>query len=240
MTRHRPLLSSLCAATLVAGFAGCAPEGGDKVVLITNNVAAPVDTCVLTVSEAGPFRSSGIVDVLFPGAYFMLPQIENLATSNDGTLISNRTFFAEGFRVVLSSPDAATHAVIGSLSYSIPKGFTVAPDGGGFIASLRLLEPSVIELIAPTIPPNRPAIVIASVELIGNMGGDQVTSNKFEYPIEFCVGCLIRDLGPCDQLDPAFTLTIKGNACNPGQDDAVQCCTVPGNYVCPAIGTKQP
>ena len=241
MTRHRQLLSSLCAATLVAGFAACAQDGGDKTILITNNVAAPLDTCVLTVSEAGPFRSSGVVDAAFGEAYFLLPQIENLTTSNGGTLTANRTFFAEGFRVVLTSPGPATQAAIGSLgTYSIPKAFTVAPDGGGFIASLRLLEPKLIEAIRPTIPLDKRALVIASVELIGKVGGSQVTSNKFDYPIEFCVGCLIRSLGACAALDPAFTITLKGNACNPGQDNVVQCCQEPGGYVCPAVGTKKP
>lgn len=239
MTRHRQILSSLCAATLVAGFAACAQDGGDKTILITNNQAAPVDMCLLMPIETGPFRSSGTFDVLAPGGYLMLPQIKNLASSNGGTLTANRTFFAEGFRIALSSPNAETQAAIAAISnYSIPKGFTVPPDDSLFVSSLQLLPANVISAIAGTVTGNNRVSITAKVELVGKAGGDQVTSNSFDFPIEICRGCLVRDLGPCDMLDSTFMPTVKGNSCNPGQDEPVQCCTAGGGSVCPAIGTK--
>ncbi len=238
MTRHRQLLSSLCAATLVAGFAACAQDGGDKTVLITN-VMAPADMCLLTPSEAGPFVIGGTLDVGGSGGYLLFPLIKNLASSNDGTLTSNRIFFAEGFRIELSSRDPDTAAAIsGANSYSIQAGFSVAPDDSLFGASVQVFLPGVVKAIAATLNPFESTQVLASVEVIGNQGGDQVSSNAFVFPITLCKNCLVTDLGPCDMLDSAFTVTSPGNSCNPGQDQAVQCCSTPQGNICPAIGTK--
>lgn len=242
MTRHRPLLFSLCAATLVAGFAGfagCAQDGGDKTILITNNQAAPVDMCLLTPTETGPFLSQGIADGNIGVGYTLLPQIKNLTSSNGSTLTSNRTFFAQGFRVVVSSDNPTTQAaLVGINSYSIQAGFSVAPDAATFLASVEILPQAVIRPITATLAQFESTQISVSIEVLGTLGGDDVTSNLFNFPIKVCRGCLLIPLGPCDMLDSTFTVTAKGNTCNPGQDLAVQCCSANGGLVCPAIGTK--
>ncbi|MBP9084981.1 MAG: hypothetical protein KBG15_02640 [Kofleriaceae bacterium] len=240
MTRHRPLLSSLCAATLVAGFAGCAQDGGDKTILITNNMV-PADMCLLMPTETGPFRGAGTLDLAGSGGYLFFPLIKNLTSSNNGTLTSNRTFFAEGFRITLSSPDPVTQAAIADRdSYTILTGFSVAPDNSLFGASVQVLSSPVVEALVARLAKFESTQIVASVEVIGTLSGDQVSSNAFDFPITVCIQCLVTDLGPCDMLDSAFTVTSPGNSCNPGQDQAVQCCSTPQGNVCPAIGTKQP
>ncbi len=239
MSRHRPLVTSLCAATLVAGFAACAQDGGDKTILLTNNQAAPVDMCVLMPLETGPFLSKGIVDGAAGGGYLLLPQIKNLTSSNGGALTSNRTFFAEGFRVVLSSDNPATQAAIAAMNaYSIRAAFTVPPDNSLFVASVQVLPASVVGAITATLAKFERTQVVVSVEAIGKLGGDQVSSNVFDFPVTVCNQCLALDLGACNMLDSAFMPTAKGNACNPGQDQPVQCCTTDNGLLCPAIGTK--
>ncbi len=238
MTRHRPLLSSLCAATLVAGFAACAQDGGDKTILITNNMA-PADMCLLTPSETGPFLAAGTLDLAGSGGYLFFPLIKNLTSSNDGTLLSNRTFFAEAFRITLSSPDSVTAAAIaGANSYTVRTGFSVAPDNALFGATVQVLSFDAAKALATRLAPFERTQIVASVEVIGTLSGDQVSSNVFDFPINVCVGCLVTSLGPCDMLDSAFMPTAKGNFCNPGQDQAVQCCSTPQGNICPAIGTK--
>ncbi len=238
MTRHRQLLSSLCAATLVAGFAACAQDGGDKTVLITNNMA-PADMCLLTPSEAGPFLAAGTLDLAGSGSYLFFPLIKNLTSSNDGTLLSNRTFFAEAFRITLTSSDSGTQAAIADAdSYTALTGFSVAPDNSLFGASIQVLSRDVVDVLKARLARFERTSILASVEVIGKLSGDQVSSNAFAFPITVCVGCLVTDLGPCDMLDSAFTVTSPGNSCNPGQDQAVQCCSTPQGNVCPAIGTK--
>jgi len=66
--------------------------------------------------------------------------------------------------------------------------------------------------------------------------GTSMTSDPFNYPLDVCDGCLAASVGPCPL--PAAPVNT-GNACNPAQDEAVDCCTDNGVLVCPAIWSAQ-
>jgi hypothetical protein len=62
-----------------------------------------------------------------------------------------------------------------------------------------------------------------------------MTSDPFNYPLQVCNGWLVGNLGPC----PFKNVVNTGNACNPAQDDIVDCCTDNGALICPATVSSQ-
>jgi hypothetical protein len=75
------------------------------------------------------------------------------------------------------------------------------------------------------------AEVLAEVTIRGTLGGDEITSSAFYYPISVCTDCVVINLGTC----PAVGTVPQGNACNIYQDGTVGCCTdASNNLVCPA------
>jgi hypothetical protein len=66
--------------------------------------------------------------------------------------------------------------------------------------------------------------------------GASMTSDPFNYPLQVCSGCLIGNEGPCPFKSQPTNL---GNPCNPAQDQVVDCCTLNGALICPAVVSTQ-
>jgi hypothetical protein len=225
--------------TVFSGIAlpGCANDSGDKTILVLNNLAAVSDDnkCVIAPSEDSAGRSAGSWSLDSPNSYLLFPLVKNLATDPDGVLLSQRTFFAQGARIAVSSSDAAVQTAIGaSGKYTQLSSFSVSPNGGLAAFGLPLIPSRVGALIAPTLSPAKPtAQLVATIEIFGLLGGSEVTSQPFDFPIEACVGCAGQIVGPCASLPMDFKAN-PGNPCNPFQDGVIDCCSTPGGAICPA------
>jgi hypothetical protein len=218
--------------TIFAGIAlpGCANDSGDKTILVLNNLAAVSDDnkCVIAPSE----DSTGSLDS--PNSYLLFPLVKNLATDPGGALLSQRTFFAQGARIAVSSSDAAVQAAIGANGkYTQLSSFSVKPNGLAAFG-IPLIPSRVGALIAPTLSSAKPtAQLVATIEIFGLLGGGEVTSQPFDFPVEACVGCAGQIVGPCASLPMDFKAN-PGNPCNPFQDGVIDCCSTPSGAICPA------
>ena len=80
--------------------------------------------------------------------------------------------------------------------------------------------------------------LIVKATVFGEMAGDDVTSNEFQFPITVCSDCVLnvlRDAMDAPVACPAMMeIANKGNSCNVFQDGVVDCCTKSGMLICPA------
>jgi hypothetical protein len=215
---------------LVVPLAACAPEDGDVTIIIQNNKAPDPTSCVVALEEGGLFISRGSVSTSLANTYFMNPLIKNLASSEGGTLLSNRTFFGEGFRVTLSSPDSALQAAINTSSYTVAHGYSAGPDNGLAIVGTDVLPSGLLPSLDAA---STSGTLLISLTAFGLMGGTEVESNAFVFPVLVGATPNVRNLGNCAQLPDNFV--SEAVSCLGFQDNITQCCVGPtNNLVCPA------
>jgi len=80
------------------------------------------------------------------------------------------------------------------------------------------------------------AQVVATATVYGRLGGGEVQSLPFVYPVTVCNDCVVNPGKECS-LTPASFVPRPGNPCNLYQDGIVDCCTEGATLVCPAVGT---
>ncbi len=194
----------------------------------------PRDTCEVQASITGEFISRGTIDGVYKPEYHCLALLENqlVAQGNDTTerTETSRVLFYEADVQVLTTdqpPQLITRTDGSAAEFSVPiNGFAdpgSGTDPGLGLADLTLIDYATLsELTAQAGKPNgQRQTVVASVIVHGrSLGGAELTTNEFKFPIDVCAGCLCG--------------VIAGNAChggssNPtadcllGQDDQVDC-----------------
>jgi hypothetical protein len=102
------------------------------------------------------------------------------------------------------------------------------------LAGVTALDAPTLQKAAAGVAAGTNRLVVANVKVFGKtLGGQDVESGEFQFPIRVCNGCLIdfsTGDGPADGLDctqPLTTTTTTGTAvvipCNAGQDEATPC-----------------
>jgi hypothetical protein len=118
----------------------------------------------------------------------------------------------------------------------------LAPNGGLSTATFDLIPTAAVREIqrkAGTVPAGARlhAQVVATATIYGQLGGGEVESLPFVYPVTVCNDCVVNVGKACAET-PASFMPRPGNPCNPFQDGVVDCCTdAAGALVCPAVGT---
>jgi len=80
--------------------------------------------------------------------------------------------------------------------------------------------------------------IVAHVTVFGEMDGGSVESRQFDYPIQACDGCLVRNVGACDSLASDYQAEQGFQCYGYFQDALIDCCTdTNGGEVCPAVST---
>jgi hypothetical protein len=211
----------------------CVADSGDGSMLILfNTVPTASDTgCTIPTEEGGSFRQSGRIDVLAPdvfsaASYELYPIVESRLESLGDE--AQRTIAVHGAEVTLQSTDGAlndefTRVFSGSLRPGGQTSFSVQVVDAEHLRSLSVGE-------------NETVTIIASVKIFGDLQGSEIESDPFDYPIDVCNGCLIGLLGDCDSLPSDFDARTGGE-CNAFQDGPLDCCTLNGEDICPAIST---
>jgi hypothetical protein len=116
--------------------------------------------------------------------------------------------------------------------------------GCGLIA-VTLLDGATAESLRAQIGRGQTRQVVANFKIFGkSLGGQDVETNEYAYPINVCNGCLVTF--PPDSVDPALaaathkpncsattaTTTATATPCVAGQDQFVDCRACQGNPVC--------
>jgi hypothetical protein len=240
----RALLTAVLSAAMSLVAVGCADDAGDGALRIIRNQYVEETTCVIAGAVTGTARSTGAIEVTSPIDYQLTPVVVNYATSASGKLISQRTAFLEGARVDLSftKADLFTAAELtqmqtdGITKFSSPFSSTVPPDSSAAGMVFSIIPVELLDKIEPKLTAALPSVTVtARLRVFGQMGGGEVESESFFFPVTVCDfrkgPCLIGSVA----ATCAGTATPrKGNPCNPYQDGAVDCCMNGANVICPA------
>lgn len=238
------VITSLLAVALVGG---CTDNYS---VIILRNID-PSDTCEVSPSTTVS-RGSGFLDVTpelpdgtFNTGYILTPEIRNptgapvVSATRPGNPNAH-IFYLRGVDVqVLAGPDPNSESAVRALqaaglaNRTILIGGSIEPNGTlglGFpiidAAMVQALQGAVII----------PAQVVVRVVAFGKIDGTDIESPPFDYPVTLCEGCLLADLGRCDQLSRDVEVP-SGGECSPLADGALGCCTTDTGAVCPAVST---
>jgi hypothetical protein len=235
--------------TLVAALgAGCVDDSSDGGIFISKAVA-PSDSCSFSSTAAEPFLPHGVWSVHSTGGYQLFPQMTSRITADD-TQVDQRTIILQGARVDIEITDDELAGEL-DLQALQDAGITkfqsrftapLSPNGGITDGAVELITPELIDAIAAVRPDlrstaeDRPVFrteLLASIVVFGDMTGDEVTSQKFTFPVTLCNDCVVNILGACPL--PADSAPRTGNACNPYQDGSLDCCVeADGALTCPA------
>jgi len=250
--RSRPLARSIVALLplgLSLALAACGRVPGqfeilnDQVPQTSGGCAIPVNPTV--------YQGEGMLDVSavqesYGSAYFLFPLIENnLPGSNTGQ--DPNQIQLTGFDVDISTlglPTATANQVMNTvdasfLHFRVPWSGGVSSGGGQISAAVEAVPVALAQALAKGAGLDAsPSLTLnLRVQALGTTNsGRSMTSDPFNFPVKVCSGCLGNSLGPCP-LKAAPTNT--GNACNPAQDEVVDCCTDNGVLVCPAVWSSQ-
>jgi hypothetical protein len=178
-------------------------------------------------------------------AYLFFPLIENNLPGATGTQDPNQIQLS-GFNVDISAASNAPTAIQSVLAGNPDAHFQTPwsggiSSGGGQLAAIVDAFPVALASALLTmggIGVGESAPFELHIQAIGTTTtGTEMQSDPFNFPLEVCVGCLVANVEPCPYtVAPANT----GNACNPAQDDFVDCCTDNGVLVCPpTVAAKQ-
>jgi hypothetical protein len=230
----------LAVATFVFA-AGCVDNAGDGALRLIHNEVVE-DACVVTGMLSAASRSGGRIEASSPVDYVLTPLVQNFATSAGGKLTAQRTAFLEGARIDLTfaKADLFTAAELadlgtqGLLKFASPFSASVNPDNGTAGVGFSVVPAELLKAILPKLAGLGSTVVNVRLKVYGKMGGGDVESEPYFYPVTVCD----HNLAPC-VIASTFTcgatgiMVRKGNGCNPFQDGPVDCCTAAGSLICP-------
>jgi hypothetical protein len=207
----------LLAALATVAAAACT-DSDNSLVILQNQV--PGDGCV---TPANPSAASLGRGLLHPGSqfgYVFTPVVQSRVTASNQV---DRSVFLEGANIELS--DLNGNEV--TPGFSTRFAGRVTPGGTTGVAAFEITPRGLGE-----------GDYIASVKIFGDLGGSDVWSQTYDYPIRVSAGDFSINLGSCSALPAGFVGLVEGSACNPLQDGFVECCDSGGQLVCPAQGPQ--
>lgn len=253
----RQVFGSLFAAAggaLLLGIApGCAESESS---LFIRQVQIPQSSsgagCSVDNSPSSSHRLFGVLDVAITSQYEATLLVGNQLIdrgSKDDLRTETSRVQLEGTEVYLK--DASGRVVAGP--YTVPGTGLVDPASGsnasfGLIASVLVDSVTASKLASElgTLPRGTVRRLTSHVKVFGKtLGGTEVESGEWQYPIDVCYGCLVNYpleadnpniQGPdCLNITPETKVSAP---CDPGQDDPVDCRIC--HAIAPSSGVCEP
>jgi hypothetical protein len=245
---HRGIARLIVFGALGLG-AGCLANGGDESMLVLRNIVPMVTTtgCTTNSTTAELGLAGGSLSVtpstgLQLVGYHVIAQLQSRITANTGQE-SQRTILLRGANVDITFPGSSlfSAAELAAMKAStlthfmIPFSGFLPPNGSLADAPFELIPADLATTVGAK-PNFTGVLALATFQVVGDLGGGDVTSQKFQYPVSFVPEPYIVNNGACSALSASFKPRV-GDVCNLGQDGATDCCTDTGRLVCPAVGT---
>jgi len=244
----------LAGVSLLAGVAMAMPAcAHDNSSLFVQDVLAPQlvstgQTCVFTSDPTQTFLPSGTLDVGLRATYapwFLLGN-QMVSESNSQQLqTETSTITVQGAVVTISDSSGNQLNKFTDLAAA-----TVYPATGTTPGYAPIQVTTIDETTAKNavngLAAGATVRLVTNVQFFGfTLGGDSVTSDTFEFPVDLCVGCLVQfspaDENPADPLPNCKAAsamagmagaTVVPSPCYPGQDYVTDCSQCLGNAVC--------
>ena len=221
-----------------ASAVACTTEGGESIIVLKNVV--PAAGCTFSSSDSEQFISHGLLDIGAGEGYQFGAQMKSrVATSAGGTGgtpdLAAQTIFMRSANIDLRFPNSAVDlsTVPANLTHFKSLFSAVLPPGGLTDAPFELIPADLGKEILKrnAAPPN--IEVEATFTVIGDLGGSEVTSQEFVFPVTMGLGLTTHNAGTCPL--PMGSTVSTGNSCSAAQDGIVDCCTDSTMaLVCPA------
>ena len=247
--RRRKGVAGSLAALALAGLGALVPACADnESTIFVRNVLSAGSDCTVSPDPGGLSRPSGLLDVALRSEYVASLLVGNhLVARGDGNRLRTETSRVRLYATEVEVLDASG-AVLGRsdgsvAAFSVPISGFAEPAAGatpGFgIAGTVLIDAATAASFRSSLGASgATANVIARVVVRGRtLGGTEVETPPFEYPITICSGCLVAF--PAETDDPAkpgldcdVAVQAADPICLPGQDEAVPCSLCRGNPVC--------
>lgn len=232
------------AAAIAVGaltLAACADDSGGGLIIRQNLAPTAMGSCSFAPDLTAPYFARGSISMLSQQPYVFTPLIESRITAAVGQE-SLRTVLVRGARVDLriesitvnnqSVEVDVTDFPEGTLKFTSLFSAPVAPNGGLSVGDFDLLTSGFIATLRERYDAQGSVRVqvVAETRVFGDLGGDEIESDTFSYPVTVCNDCIVNNVGAC----PSAAEVRTGNPCNPFQDGIVDCCTTDGGLICPA------
>lgn len=224
--------------TITALAAGCTDAG--ETLLLVQNQAVDAN-CLVPAARGSAFISRGVVDTEVSSMYVFTPLVESRADIDNNADAFERTITVQGAEISLEFADESL-VNVGALDTAGAINFTQRVSGTMQPGELRsfafiAVPNAVLQDLGDSLSAGGLTQVLATVKMFGELGGGDVDSAEFAYPIDVCKGCLQIDVGACIGYVPPLE-----RSCFPGQDVFTQeCCTSSGGArICPAVTELPP
>lgn len=228
--RHVGTLALLLAGGSVLG-PGCAENNSSM--FIKGAMVVPTDSCTVKADSSATTQFRGLLDTALASEHHGVLLVGNQLVRR-GNAATIRT---ETSRITLFSADVVVLDSGGSTlsEFSVPVSGFVDPgstsEPGFGAASVVMVDAAAAT--AALGGGTGPVEVVANVILHGRtLGGTDVDTGEWQYPIDICNGCSV--FFPADADDPSrlgVDCDVRGDAplnCHMGIDDPVDCRTCAG------------
>lgn len=230
--------------TLGLALSACAAENGGEAIFLSKNVA-PGMGCTFAAASGEQFTAHGTYSMFAARGYRMYPQMVSQITATDAQAVQ-RTIQLRGARVDLTFADSALSSFPSDLTHFMSLFSAPLPPNGGIAdGAFELIPAELGKMVASakgvtlSSTAHVKVEVVAKVSVFGDLAGDEVTSQDFQFPITICNDCVTTNRGNCPL--PFDTIVAnQANVCNPYQDGTVDCCAANGELVCPAVLAPNP
>jgi hypothetical protein len=176
---------ALSAVLCGGGLTTLACEENESMLFIVGVLALEDNDCKLSADGGATLRTGGVLDLSLRGSY-----TAGLLVGSQLTQRGNRDQLrTETARLSLRGAEVALENASGGL---LAEYTTI---GTGFVDAAGGTEPGYGWIAVDLIPAGAPlgtGLVVARVRVFGQtLGGDEIESNEYSFPIQVCRGCLV-------------------------------------------------
>ncbi len=236
----------------VAGLAGSvlpACSTNDQTIFIRSLLAPSANrqggSCSYNNDPSQPALFSAVLDLgltdSYTGTFLVGNQLIPRGDPNSNRAESNRVHI-NGAIVKVQDPNGSTIREFTSLATGFADPQNNNAPGYAPIGAVVFDAPTK-EIVLPSVAMKGTArTLLIVVKVFGtSVGGEDVESGEFQFPMQVCRGCLVRQDGDdgkdapkinCNQLPETTATPSTSDPCYPGQDLLTSCKNCKGNPVC--------
>jgi hypothetical protein len=207
------------------GLLGSSCADNDSTLFIYGVIDINRSQCVASPDAGSVLLASGVMDRLFANGYEAAILVgshltergsrEKLRTETSRLTINGAQITLYGTNGAAINVDSAATGLVNPAS---------GTDPGLAAVFARIVRPEDMEALGPD------GQIIARIKVLGTtLGGQEIESAEFDYPITICNGCLVSY--PTESLDATGKVCVGGDTmmsqtqtvCSLGQDSPVNC-----------------
>lgn len=236
----RTVVGCLSASALVVLSSACAHN--DSTLFIQEVMAPPSSKtggqCVYTPSTTAPFLSEGTFDIGIASSYGAVLQLGNQLVQRGPAGPGADPVHTETSRIVINGAEVSvadsTGAQIGNFT-SVASSFVDVGNAGtaglGAVGITAIDAKTASSLCDQFPTPQTRRQLVLTIKAFGKtLGGTDVESQEFTYPVTVCKGCLVDRSTPCVVAAGMMAPDATKTPCQTGADSPIACSFCRSDY----------